>query len=671
VTHPEDVPRLEQEVAGFLAEGRTDWGQEYRLIDAEGRVRWIEDRNRVLTDDAGRPTHVQGVVLDVTERKEAELALRRSEQRSRAVLSSLHDTIVITYDYDGYVQEIFAGPEMPARYHLDREDFLGRSLLEIFGPEVGGERLARLRSVFETGQPVRDEYAFQGPTQVFWHDISLSPILDENGRVSTVVGFIRDVTQRRQVRQALAASEQRLRAILSSLHETFVVTYDADGRLTEVFSGPNMTEKYGVSIEDHIGRTLPEIFGPELGGRRAAHLQRIFRTAEPFREEYSFDTSRGRFWHDISLSPVMGEDGRVQSVVGFVRDVTSRRAFQDQLERSREATRALLDATRDVAVLVDAEGRFLAVNARAAQALGHPESELVGKRAYDFFPPDVAQKRRRVAAECLADGRPKHYEEVGYGKVLDVTVYPIRPGRGPVDRLAIYARDITEQRNAEQSIQAARLRALTAREEERRHMARELHDSIGQRMVAMHLSMTAMLGGGDVLPESTAARLGRLAEGCGDLVADVRNICHGLYPPTLESLGLPGGLGQLARQAPDSVAVEVHCGPEAAGCRFPADVEIEVFRVAQEAVSNALRHSGAERIEVQLRYDEGLLMLTVSDDGGGFDPTAVGSEGIGLVTMRERAAAIGGELAVRPHRPGTIVQLRVPAEPVRPPEPQK
>jgi len=163
------------------------------------------------------------------------------------------------------------------------------------------------------------------------------------------------------------------------------------------------------------------------------------------------------------------------------------------------------------------------------------------------------------------------------------------------------------------------------------------------------------------------ASLGELSRQLQDVFGDVRYVSRTLYPPTLEPFGLCIALKQLGSDLQSHrTPVGVRCDPSLAESRFQVETEIELFRIAQEAVSNALRHGRPRRVDLSLRYAKGILRLTVVDDGKGFDTKKIFRRGLGLISMRERAEEIGGTVRIT-SRPGrTRVEVRAPAQ-KRPP----
>jgi two-component system NarL family sensor kinase len=207
--------------------------------------------------------------------------------------------------------------------------------------------------------------------------------------------------------------------------------------------------------------------------------------------------------------------------------------------------------------------------------------------------------------------------------------------------------DITEQKKAEQALRTIAHKLIAVREEERRRVATDLHDSLAQGLVAMKLSLHAS--------NYTSA-----TEQCDRLIHEVREICQGLYPAVLERLGLAEGLTQLAEAYEPSVSVTVDYPYELSEARFGKDLEISLYRVAQEAINNAVRHGKAGQIEVELTLGGGRIGLSVTDDGGGFDVADQSRRGLGLLTMNDRIASVAGTLDIASKPGQTVVRATVP-----------
>jgi len=224
--------------------------------------------------------------------------------------------------------------------------------------------------------------------------------------------------------------------------------------------------------------------------------------------------------------------------------------------------------------------------------------------------------------------------------------------------------EISERVKAEAALESAHRKLTTDRERQRFLLASELHDSIGQELVGLKLTIEQVRAATkETLCEAPDRLLCGAVEKCIALIREVRGICYGLYPPALESFGLAPALRQLARDAPSAGAVELHAPPDLETARFPGDVEIACFRIAQEAVNNAIRHSRATRIDITLDYRDSALSMVIADNGVGFEMEAATGKGLGFISMRERASGAGGKLSIASRRGDTRIEVIIPTSP--------
>lgn len=241
-------------------------------------------------------------------------------------------------------------------------------------------------------------------------------------------------------------------------------------------------------------------------------------------------------------------------------------------------------------------------------------------------------------------------------------VDPLQPGErlpvageGAVADLVRAYNAMVERLEAERSVSNAR--ALEAQEAERRRIAQELHDEVGQSLTAVVLQLKRI---GDACPPELAADVGAAREAARASLDEVRAVARRLRPGVLEDLGLASALAEMAAGFEDLTGARVARSIEPALPRLSPSVELVVYRVAQEALTNVARHAGATRVDLSLRMSDGTLELVVADDGRGL---GVAAEGAGVRGMRERALLVGADLGLLPAPAGGLaVRLRVPIE---------
>jgi signal transduction histidine kinase len=220
--------------------------------------------------------------------------------------------------------------------------------------------------------------------------------------------------------------------------------------------------------------------------------------------------------------------------------------------------------------------------------------------------------------------------------------------------------DITAHRIAEEEARALSGRLIHAQEEERRRIARELHDDLNQRLALLSVEME--LFGRDELPEKSAAKFALLVTQLRELSSDLHKLAYELHPAKLEQLGLVAATGSLCGELSHQYGVAIQFIHGEIPPEIPGDTALCLFRVTQESLHNVVRHSGAKQASVVLSAGPDLLHLAISDPGSGFNFEAIPrSGGLGLVSMRERVRSIRGTIEIH-SRPGegTRVELTVP-----------
>ena len=361
------------------------------------------------------------------------------------------------------------------------------------------------------------------------------------------------------------------------------------------------------------------------------------------------------------------------SVTGLVLAAmtTERRQAEQAARESEQRYRTLLENAPE-AILVHQDGRWIIAN-RAALKLLHAArvEQVVGRATLDIVHPDYrAIVRERIERE-FATGEPAPLLEQQFiavdGTVLDVEVVGIPITLAGRQGGQIIVRDITERRQAEQVVREReaevrrsreRLEALSQRllkvqENERRLIARELHDQIGQALTAVKLNLESLRSG----RRAKAFPLDESVAIVEQLMEAVRSMSLELRPSVLDDLGLAAALRWYADRQGRRAGLAVRVRTQLPTERLASDLETACFRVAQEAITNVARHAGAKRVEVDARAEDGTLDLTVRDDGTGFDVAAVRggttAEGsIGLDGMEERVRLLGGDFRID-SQPGT------------------
>jgi PAS domain S-box-containing protein len=314
-------------------------------------------------------------------------------------------------------------------------------------------------------------------------------------------------------------------------------------------------------------------------------------------------------------------------------------------------------------VLEDLTGQPLFVNPAFCAMLGFSEEEMRNKHCVDFSPPEDAEKDWALFQQ-LQSGAIDHYHlEKRYFKKDGSLVWgrlSISLLNSGTSRIVVaMVEDITEKRAAQEEVMQSHeiLQKLTgqllrAQEEERARIARELHDDINQRIASLALNLSRLEG-----PDIAKAR-----NQIEDLGVDLQALSHSLSSSKLQYLGLETAAANLCRELSVQHEVKIEFSSQGVPRELPEEISLCLFRVLQEALRNATKHSGSQRFEVSLNDTNGTIHLTVRDSGIGFDPEyAIKGNGIGLLSMKERLKLVHGDLSIDSHpERGTTIHAQVP-----------
>lgn len=333
-------------------------------------------------------------------------------------------------------------------------------------------------------------------------------------------------------------------------------------------------------------------------------------------------------------------------------------------ELSAAGYRRVFEASPDGIVIVDRGGRIREANPRAVEMFGYPRDELLG-REVELLVPDASRSvHRRERSRYVEDPEPR---PMGAGRELegrhrDGTVFPVEISLSPVrteagEMIIATVRDLRRR----ERLRDFGADALSAAEEERQRIARELHDDTAQRLSALLVRIRAEVRGREGEPPEF---LEELRSEILEITESVRRIARGLRPPALRDAGLAAALQSHVRAVTEGASVDVELTVDRVDRILDQDTKLSLYRIAQEALSNALRHSGAGRVEIVVRERNGDVLLEVRDDGRGFDVRQVPEDegrGLGILGMYERAHGVGGELEIESSSDhGTTVRAVLP-----------
>jgi PAS domain S-box-containing protein len=423
----------------------------------------------------------------------------------------------------------------------------------------------------------------------------------------------------------------------------------------------------GVTVERLVGSPLLDFFSPEVAERRRSYLNAILDSHQPV---HFTDERDGRTFEN-HVYPVLDTDGRVITLAAFGQDISERMRAEEMLRASEEKYRMLFQNMAEgfalYELLYDEQGepadwRVLEVNAAYTRHTGIARDDVVGRRIGELFPAALREYLPRFA-EVVTSQTPCEFETYAsaverYQRVITF------PAGGP--RFASTIEDITKRKQSETELHRAQAElALDVQRrgllEERQRLARELHDSVAQTLYGISLGVNTALMLYDTDRTKAIEALNYALSLAHSGLKEMRALIFELRPESLEVEGLVVALRKQvdALSARHDIIVEPDlCGePD-----IPLATKEALFRIAQEAMRNAVKHARSQRLDVRLTCEPESLCLEVHDNGMGFDPLAAYPGHLGLRSMRERVQSVDGTLdIVSAPGCGTLIRARIPS----------
>ena len=666
VTHADDVAESWRAFEAIVTGAADRMVFDKRYVRKDGNVIWAHVSVTRIVDNDGRLTRLVAQAEDITERRAADERLRESERRFRLLVEGVTDYAVYMLSPQGEISSWNAGAERIKGYAA--AEVLGRRFSLFFTAEdrAAGKPERALETARSAGRFADEGWRLRKDGSRFWAFAVLDAIRDENGELVGFAKVTRDLTERRAAEEAVRKSQARLQAFTDN-SPSMMWLKDRDGRYR--FANAGFLEHHGLQSEQVIGQRDAQLFPPAQARAMSAHDAEVMSRDEPIHFEQA---SRQGGVERVSLVvkfPVAGGIGAVAT------DITGRRLTEQALREQR----TLLAEAQKVAGLGSWEwdpesGRLLWSEALFRIYGLAPESFRPSFEGYlERVHPEDRQNSGAMMARALMDGRGFTMEERilrpgGEIRYLRSHGEVTRNERGKPLKILGACLDVTEQHHSESALrQAAQdLHALTrklveAEEAERRRIARELHDRVGQALSALNINLDIVLKDDALAP----APKKRLEDSLGLVertLESIENVMADLRPPLLDEYGLAAALGWHAEEFSRRTDIEVRVAdhsPEARSLRL--DAALALYRIAQEALNNVLKHAHARNVRIEISTIDNHVTLAVQDDGQGFDPAKIRAGRWGMTTMRERAAAAGGELSLESAAGrGTCVRVRVP-----------
>jgi PAS domain S-box-containing protein len=461
--------------------------------------------------------------------------------------------------------------------------------------------------------------------------------------------------------QASNVIEERLRLIIDTI-PTIVWRKLPDGSAD--FLNRNFREYTGLSLEHGLG--WMNAFHPD--DRSMEEWRAALAAEKPFEKEARLRRADGQHrWFLIRAVPLRDEQKNIVKWYGVSIDI-------DDRKRAESQSRMLLDAIPQQIWSGPSDGTLDYCNERWRSYMGLGLEELQGDGWQSMLHPDDRERVLRAWHESVTKGTP--YEQQERHRGVDGTYrwflargLPFRDAEGRIVRWYGTNTDVEDRKQAEEELRQLSGQLLRLQDEERRRIARDLHDSTGQDLVALATTLSQLHAS---LP-SSSRKLRKLASQCQALAdqctRDVRTLSYLLHPPMLDEAGLEDAIRHYAGGFAERTGIEVELEISPRLGRMKPHVELALFRVIQESLTNIQRHSGSPQAKIRIERDPGKITLEISDKGSGISGSLRRRNGkmsfglgVGIPSMHERVTLIGGQLDIESNSSGTTVRVTIPAD---------
>ncbi len=487
---------------------------------------------------------------------------------------------------------------------------------------------------------------------------------------------------------------------LVDLSSDAILVRDASDRIT--FWNRGATDIYGFTREQAIGRVSHDLFRTEFPEPLESIQEKLLRDGLWAGELRHTCATGARKIVSTRWVVERDESGNVRSVLESNRDITEAK----RAEEAQNRLAAIVESSDDAIVSKTLDGIITSWNKAAERMFGYTADEAVGQHITLIIPSNRRDEETLILEKIRKGERIEHFDTVRLCKdktqiEISLTISPIRDASGKIVGASKIARDITQRKRIDRALRESEeryralasaldtqvqlrtmelerrnseLRELSARllesqDMERRHIARELHDSAGQTLAALAITLGQLAEEAESDPAQIAKNID-VAEGLvRHLSREVRTTSYLLHPPLLDDAGLSSALDWYVQGLSERSGLEIKLTIPEKFERPPADLELVIFRIVQESLTNVHRHSGSKSASVRVSQEVGQIIVEIQDQGRGMSPEKLAQiqsqgTGVGISGMRERLRHFDGELFVESNATGTRILAILPLKPL-------